>query len=88
MIRPSGIFSIQQDFDSKYVLVPIDFARKIIGLPTKVSSVEVALKSGADAESVRDLAQQLLMTLKVQQDYSMSSVQNIEVPKNGQYILF
>ncbi len=54
MIRPSGIFSIQQDFDSKYVLVPIDFARKIIGLPTKVSSVEVALKSGADAESVRD----------------------------------
>ena len=30
-ITPAGIFALQQDFDSKYVLVPLAFARKVIG---------------------------------------------------------
>ena len=46
LIYPSGIFSIQQELDSKYVIVPIDFAREIFELPGKVSAIELKLKEG------------------------------------------
>ena len=46
LIFPSGIFSIQQELDTKYVIVPIDFAREIFELPDKVSAIELKLKEG------------------------------------------
>lgn len=56
-IRPSGIFVIQQDFDSKYVIVPIRFARELIGNTTQVSSLEISLKEGTDEDEARSLIQ-------------------------------
>lgn len=52
-IRPAGVFAIQQDFDSKFVLVPMRFAREIIGADTRVSALEIGIKDGADEEQVR-----------------------------------
>ncbi len=52
-IRPAGVFAIQQDFDSKFVLVPMRFASEIIGADTRVSALEIGLKEGADEEQVR-----------------------------------
>jgi lipoprotein-releasing system permease protein len=60
VIRPSGVFAIQQDFDSKYVLVPLRFARDIIGEPKRVSSMEVMLHPGTDAGQVAEAIQQQL----------------------------
>jgi len=54
IIRPSGVFSIQQDFDSKYVLVPLRFAREIIGESQRVSTIEIALNSDADPEQIAE----------------------------------
>lgn len=45
-IYPSGIFSIQQELDTKYVIVPIGFAREIFEMPEKVSAIELKLKDG------------------------------------------
>lgn len=53
VIRPSGIFAIQQDFDTKYVLVPLRFAREIIGHESKITSIEIGLAPGADEEKVK-----------------------------------
>lgn len=50
LIKPIGVFSIQQDFDSKYVLVPLRFAREIIDSPGKISSLEIGLLPGTDEE--------------------------------------
>ena len=50
LIYPSGIFSIQQELDTKYVLVPIGFAREIFEMPDKVSAIEIKLREGAHAE--------------------------------------
>jgi lipoprotein-releasing system permease protein len=58
VIRPSGVFAIQQDFDSKYVLVPLRFARDIIGEPNRVSSMEIMLHPGTDAGQVAAAIQQ------------------------------
>ena len=42
-IYPSGIFSIEQDFDSRYVIVPIEFVRELLSYENEVSFLEVKL---------------------------------------------
>ncbi|MBL0341507.1 MAG: ABC transporter permease [Bacteroidetes bacterium] len=56
-IRPGGIFAIQQDFDSKYVLVPMSFARELIGQESKVSAMEISIFEGTDEEESREIIQ-------------------------------
>lgn len=51
-IYASSVFGIQQDFDSKYVLVPLRWAREIIGRERNVSALEIKIKGGYDATSV------------------------------------
>lgn len=44
----SGIFSVNAELDSRYVIVPIDFARELFGMSGELSAVEVFLKPGTD----------------------------------------
>lgn len=59
-IRPSGVFSVQQDFDTKYVIVPISFSRELFGYTHELTSVEIALTKNADLESVQKQIRQKL----------------------------
>ncbi|MCA1757232.1 MAG: ABC transporter permease [Bacteroidales bacterium] len=52
-IFPSGIFSIEQEFDSKYIFVPIDMMRNLLDYTTEVSAIEVKVTSGDYIESVQ-----------------------------------
>lgn len=52
-ISPAGVFTIQQEFDSKYMLVPLDFVRELLNYETEVSALELKLKPNADAEEVK-----------------------------------
>jgi lipoprotein-releasing system permease protein len=52
-ISPSGVFSIQQEFDSKYIIVPIRFAREMLEDEINISSIEVAVRPGASTEVVK-----------------------------------
>ncbi len=54
VIRPGGVFVIQQDFDSRYILVPLAFARDLTGEGAGVTALEVAVTPGADVEAVRE----------------------------------
>lgn len=59
-IYATGVFSIQQDFDLSYVITPIQFARDLLEHEGRVSSIELALNSEADMESVREALQEKL----------------------------
>ncbi|NLN30623.1 MAG: ABC transporter permease, partial [Bacteroidales bacterium] len=52
-IFPSGIFQIEQTYDSKYVYLPLDFTRELIQEEKGVSSIEIKLNANADANRVR-----------------------------------
>lgn len=52
-IMPGGEFDLQQQDFNRYVLVPLDFAREIMGYETEVSALEIQLKPGADESAVR-----------------------------------
>ena len=60
IIFPSGIFSIQQDFDSKYIIAPIDFVRDLLNYKQKVSAVELKLKANTDVNTVKKKIKKLL----------------------------
>jgi len=53
-IFPSAVFGIQQEFDTKYVLVPLDFARDLFDYPNELSAFEIKLKSGYNLKQVQN----------------------------------
>ena len=52
-IPVSGVFAIQQEFDSQYVLVPIGLMKNLLEYSDEVSSLEIALAVGSDTEKVQ-----------------------------------
>lgn len=52
-IFPKGIFQIQQEIDSKYMLVPIEFARNLLDYSTEVSAIEIKLMPNTDADKAK-----------------------------------
>ncbi len=81
-IHPAGVFQIQQQFDES-VIVPINFARELLGEERNVSAVEIYLKQG---ESVDDFQEELEQTLgagftiknRVQQNELLYKILNSE----------
>lgn len=59
-IYVSGIFSINDDFDYKYVMVPIGFARELLDYKNEVSSVEIGLSPLCDKDKVQKEIQESL----------------------------
>jgi lipoprotein-releasing system permease protein len=52
-IFPSGIFEVEKEYDSKYVYVPIEFARELTEVSEGVSSVEIKFTGQADPRTVQ-----------------------------------
>ncbi len=52
-IYTSGIFANQQEIDSKYVLVPFDYASELFQMNNQVSAVEIGLKEGVSEKEVK-----------------------------------
>jgi len=59
-IFPAGIFSVEDNINDKYIIVPIEFARSLLEYETEVSSLEIILKPGTDMLKVQREIQQLL----------------------------
>lgn len=60
-IIPSGIFSIQQEYDSKYVIVPIDFAREMLEYEDGVvSSIEIKIAENYKVGDVQKKMENIL----------------------------
>lgn len=58
-IFPSGIFSVEQDFDSRYIFIPIEIMRNLLEYDEEISAIEIKFSPDADAalvqEEVKDL---------------------------------
>ncbi len=59
-ISPIGVFAIQQDFDSKYILVPLGFAREMLEDEKNVSSIEIAMASSANNDELESQLKNIL----------------------------
>lgn len=52
-MRPSGIFSVNQQIDDDLMIVPIEEMRKLLGYEEDVSGVEIRLAEGSTAKDIR-----------------------------------
>lgn len=59
-LLPSGIFSIQQDFDTKYAIVPIDFVRELMNYEDEVTALEIGLYSDFKVDKVKQEIKKLI----------------------------
>jgi len=59
-IYASGIFTSQQEIDSKYVLVPIGFAQELFQMDGRVSAIEVGLTKGTSEVDVKTAISRIL----------------------------
>lgn len=81
---PTAAFFIQQDFDNKYALTNIDFARRALRMdPNEFSGIEIKLRNADDEKSMREQVAKVfgegyLVQTRYQQNQSLYSVMNLE----------
>jgi len=74
-IYPSGVFAIEADQDSKFVIVPIKFAQNLLDDTLSISALEIKLKKTADTKKVQLSIQDLVgRKYKLQNRYEQKQV--------------
>ncbi|MEJ7643117.1 MAG: FtsX-like permease family protein [Chryseolinea sp.] len=59
-ILPGGVFSIIQNFDESYVIVPLKFARELFNYGNKRTSLEIKAAQNANVEKIEEALQRAL----------------------------
>ena len=83
-IRTSAAFIIQQDFDNKYAITNIDFAKKALQLGTnEYSGLEIKLNEPSQSDNIKKQVQGIFnegytVENRFQQNQSLYSVMNME----------
>lgn len=52
-IFPSGIFEVEKEYDSRYVYIPLEFARELLETDSAVTSIEVKFDRTADPSGIQ-----------------------------------
>lgn len=74
-IFPSGIYQVEQEFDSKYVFVPIEFARELLEYKSEVTSMEIKFDAGArEADVQRNVTEILGQGYIIQNKYEQQEI--------------
>ncbi len=87
-IYATGVFSIQADFDLKYVITPIRFARELLDHEGRVSALELALDPKAKMETVREEIQDKLGADYVVKDRFQQNELLYKIMKSEKWAVF
>jgi lipoprotein-releasing system permease protein len=82
-VAPSGIFAIQQEYDSKYVLVSLDYLRELLGADTELSAYELKVNDYNKVDKVKDelkkaLGNEFIIRNRYEQKESLYRIIKIE----------
>lgn len=53
-LRPSGVFSIDDDINNKYVIIPLRLAKELLDYTDEISSLEIRLSPEANTDKVKN----------------------------------
>ncbi len=87
-IPASAIFSIQQDYDSKYIFVPIEFTRSLLDYTNEVSSIEIGLAADAKKDEIQKQIQLLLGDKYKVQNRFQSQEMLYKVVKSEKWVVY
>ncbi len=82
-LKPDGIFKVQEDFDARYVLAPIEAVQELLGRSGQYSSFEIKLAPGANEAAVRKSLASILgpdykIETRAEQNHTLASVMRSE----------
>jgi len=82
-IFPAGYFAVQQDYDVKYVVLPIRFVRKLLEYKNEVTALEIGLVLGADASKIQEKIETIagdrfLVKNRIQQQELLYNIMKME----------
>jgi lipoprotein-releasing system permease protein len=53
LVAPAGIFSVQQEVDETYIIVPIRFLQQLLGREQQLSSLDIKLNEGVSTDHAK-----------------------------------
>lgn len=59
-VFPGAVFAIQQDIDSKFMVIPFDAARALLEYEEEVSAIEIRLEPEVDADKVMNRIEEII----------------------------
>ncbi|MFI5221341.1 MAG: ABC transporter permease [Bacteroidia bacterium] len=59
-IAPAGIFSVQEEVDDKFVIVPIGFLQSLLDRKNEISSLDIRIKPSEDMDDVKKKISKML----------------------------
>ncbi len=82
-VRPAGSFSIQEEFDRKYVFFSLDFMRELLQYDDEISSLEIDFADGVDQAEAQEkitaiMGSDFKVLNRLQQDAFLYKVMNLE----------
>jgi len=87
-IFPSAVFGIQQEFDGKYIIVPIEYARELFNYPEQASALEIKLKPNSDFDQAqKDISKILGSDYKVKNRYQQHEA-FYKIMKSEKFFIF
>lgn len=87
-VPPAGAFSIQQEFDDKFVIVPIETARELYEYPQQASSIEVKVRNDASLNDVKSAIQQIVGTQFAVKDRFEQQEALFKIMKSEKLVVF
>ena len=82
LLKPGGLFLIQQEFDNEYILCDLEFAQSLLELPGQISAYELKLQPEKSKQAISDIGRILganyRMKDRYQQDEAFLKIQNLE----------
>lgn len=58
-IFPSGVFSVQEEFDNKFVIVPLRFAKKLLDYKNEITGLAIGLAKEANTGTIQEQVRKL-----------------------------
>ena len=82
-VYPSGVFSVRSETDYQYIITHIDFVRKLVEQPGKISALEIKLHNDAKMNQVKSdiqfiLGNKFLVKDRYEQDAAYLKIMEIE----------
>ncbi len=59
-VEVSGVFSLNDDFDYRYAILPLSLAKTLLNRKDELSTIEIGLKPGADLDKTKAEIQKML----------------------------
>ncbi len=60
LLKPDGAFAVQEEFDAKYVIAPLENVALLLNKAKAVTSIELSIQPHSSADAVKEQLQQIL----------------------------